>query len=169
MILIVAEVYVSGMVQSKSDMKKAQIQTAGKSTLEGITRNIKLASQVETTYGAYTGDGTHLILKVPAIDSSENFVYSGGARANDYIIYYLEQKNLHKVVSSSNVSSRLYLQNDTDDILLNNVKTLSFSYDPAIPNSSLVSINITLEDTSQKVPIEINLNASGRPRNVQSN
>jgi len=167
MILVVAEVYVSGMVQSKADMKKAQLQIAGKSSLEGVTRNIKLASKVEATYDVYTTDSTHLILKIPAIDSSENFIYSGGARVNDYIVYYLDGKNLHKVIDAPNVSSRLHSQDGSDDILLNNVKSINFGYDMPAPNTVLVNINITVEDISQKVPIELNLNANGRLRNVQ--
>lgn len=166
-ILVVTQVYVMGMVQSKSDMKKAKIQAEGRTALEGITKNIKLASRIEATYGGYTSDTTNIILNIPAIDSSENFIYSGETRVNDHVTYSLVGKNLHKVISSPNVSSRLYSQDGTDSIILSNVKSLSFSYNPAIPNTTLVSVNITLEDTTQKVPIEINLNANGRPRNVQ--
>lgn len=168
MILIVAEVYVGGIAQSKTDMKKAKLQAEGRSTLEGITRNIKLASSVEATHGTYTSDSTNLILKIPAIDSSENFIYSGETRLNDYIIYYLDGKNLHRIINSSNATSRLYSQDGIDDTLLTNVKSLSFTYDPVVPNISLVLVDITLEDTTPKVPIEINLKANGRLRNVQS-
>jgi len=167
MILVVTQVYVTGMVNSRTDMKKATLQTGGRSVLEGITRNIKLASAVEATHDTYTSDATNLILKVPAIDSSENFIYSGGVRVNDYIVYYLEGKKLHKVVDSTNVTSRLYPQNGTDNIIMTNVKSLSFTYNPAIPSVTMVNINATLEDISQKKPIEITLNAGGRLRNVQ--
>lgn len=167
MIFVVTQVYVTGMVNSKVDMKKATLQTGGRSALEGITRNVKLASAVEATYDAYTSDATNLILKVPAIDSSENFIYSGGNRINDYIVYYLDGKDLHKVVSSTNATSRLYTQDGTDNILMTNVKSLSFTYNPAIPNVTMVNINATLEDTTLKDPIEITLNAGGRLRNVQ--
>lgn len=169
MILIVAEVYVGGIAQSKTDMKKARLQVEGKSALEGITRNIKLASSVEATHATYTSDNTNLILKVPAIDSSENFIYSGETRLNDYITYYLDGKNLHRIINSSNITSRFYSQDGIDDTLLTNVKSLSFTYDPAVPNTTLVMIDITLEDTTPKVPIDINLKANGRLRNVQSN
>jgi type II secretory pathway pseudopilin PulG len=166
MILVVAQVYVMGMVQSKSDLAKAQLQTEGKSTMDGIIKNTKLASSVEASYGGYTTGSTNLVLKVPAIDTGENFLYNppdSSIRDYDYIIYHFENKNLHKVIYSINPNSRLYAQNNTDNIILSNVKSLSFTY----PGVSMVTVNVTIENTTQKKPIEVNLTANGRLRNVQ--
>lgn len=166
MILVVGQVYLIGMVQGKSNMKKAQLQTEGKSAMDGIMKNVKVASAIESAYGEYTSDGTHLILRMPAIDTNENFIYI--APTNDYVTYYLEGKNLHKLVTSANTSSRLFAQNGSDNIILSNVKTLAFTYSAVTPaTSSLVTLEMTLENTTQKVPIEIKLKSSGRLRNVQ--
>jgi len=168
MITVVGQVYIVGMVQSKSDMAKAKLQIEGKSAMEGIVNNIKLSSAVETTHFGYTSGPQVLILKIPAITEDENFLYNppgGSTRDNDYVIYYLENKNLHKLVESSNVLSRLYSENGTNNVILSNVKTLSFAYDPVIPDVSKVTVNITIENTNYKKVIEVPLSGEVTIRN----
>lgn len=168
MIGVVGQVYIMGMVQSKSDMAKSQLQIDGKSAMEGIINNVKLSSGIEPVHSGKTSDAQILILKIPAINNEESFLYNPPGsltRDNDYITYYLENKNLHKTVESLNLSSRLYSENGTDKVILSNVKTLSFTYDPAIPDVSKVAISMVIENTNYKSPIEVPLSGEGTIRN----
>ena len=165
---MVGQVYILGMTQSKSDMAKALIQIEGKSVMEGIVNNIKLTSSIEPIHSGKTSGADVVILKIPAIDDDENFIYNppgSSTRDYDYITYYLENKNFHKAVESTNISSRLYLSNGIDDILLTNVKSLSLLYNPAMPDASKVSINLVIENTKYKKPIEVPLRGQGTIRN----
>lgn len=168
MIVVVGQVYIMGMVQSKSDMAKANLQIEGKSAMEGIVNNVKLSSSIEPTHSGLVSGAQTLILKIPAISVDENFIYNppgSSTRDNDYVTYYLENKNLHKKVESTNISSRLFAQNGTDVVILSNVKSLNFSYSPAIPDVAKVSASIVIENTNYKTPIEVQIGGQGTIRN----
>jgi|GEM_PF-1245662 len=167
MIVVVAEVYVNGMVQSKSDFVKVRLQSEGKAAIDGITKNVKSASSVEGTYSSYTSGQTVMILMTPAIDSSENFIYDGGTLVYDRIVYYVDGENLHKAVFSTDTDSRLYPQNGSDNIILRNIKSFSFTYTPAVPNTDFVEIDTELEDAvSGNKIVNISLESKGRLRNA---
>lgn len=163
--VIIGEMYVKGTISSKTEITRARLQVEARNALEGITSNIKLASSINSSYGEYTGDANTMILSLPAVDTGENFIYNGSQKTHDYIVYRLENKNLHKLVFSSEPNSRLYSQNLSDQVILSNVKTLAFSYEPALPTSIIVTTDITIEDTSQKVVQEVSVNAKAKRRN----
>lgn len=168
MVTVVGQIYIMGMVQSKTDMAKAKLQIEGKSAMEGIINNTKLASGIEQIHSGDTSGAQVLILKVPAITVDEEFLYNppgGSTKDVDYITYYLENNNLHKKVESTNTSSRLNAQNGADNIILSSVKSLAFTYTPEIPNASKVAISLVLENTNYKTPIEVPLVGEGAIRN----
>lgn len=167
MIVVVAEVYVNGMVQSKSDFVKVRLQSEGKAAVDGMTKNVKLASSIENTYSSYTSGPQVMILKIPAIDSSDNFIYDGGTAVYDRIVYYIDGENMHKAVFSTDTDSRLYQQNGSDNIILRNIKSFAFTYTPAVPNTDFVEIDTELEDAvSGNKIVNISLESKGRLRNV---
>lgn len=164
--VVIGEMYVKGTISSKTEINRSKLQVEAKNTLEGITSNVKLATKMEASYGGYTGGASTLILSLPAVDANENFLYSGNQKIHDYIIYRLENKNLHKLVFSTDSNSRLYSQNGSDQILLSNVKALTFAYEPALPTSIIVSTDLTVENTTQKVAQEVSVNAKAKRRNA---
>lgn len=163
--VVISELYLKGTISSKTEMNRAKLQIEAKNVVEGITSNIKLSTKMESSYEGYTGNATTLILSLPAVKPDESFIYSGNQKVHDYIVYYLENKNLHKLVFSTDANSRLYSQNASDKILLTNVKTLNFTYEPTLPTSIIVTTDITVENITQKVAQEVSVNAKSKRRN----
>lgn len=167
MVIVIGDLYLKGTLSSKTEMSRSKLQIETKNVVEGMNANIKLASKIDSTYnnGTYNASATTLILDLPAIDGTSTFLYSGNQKIHDYIIYYLDGSNLHKMVFSPDSRSRLYSENGSDQTLLSNVKTLAFTYDTAPPASVTVTIDITTQDTSQKIVQEISVNTEAKRRN----
>jgi len=170
LVVLIAEMYMNGMISSEKEMRKSKLQVEAKNVLEGITYNVKLSSGIEPSYGGYTsleGQNT-LILKVPAIDSSDNFLYTGGQKISDYIVYYLDSNNskeLHRLIVSTDPRSRLYGQNNTNTILLNNAQSLTFNFDQPPPNSSVATVNLTVESIGKPETVSVSAQATRRNNN----
>lgn len=165
MVVVLGDMYVNGTISSGKEMRKSKLQVEAKSVLEGINANVKLSAKMEATYAGYTGGATTLILDIPAIDSSNNFLYSGSQKVYDHIIYYLDENNLHKLVLSDNTSSRLNGQNNLNQTILDNVSSLAFSYDQAPPSSTMVTTNLTIQNTGQGDTQSVNVTAEAKRRN----
>ncbi len=172
-VMLLAQMYISGTISSEKEIAKSKLQVEAKSALEGINSNIKLSAKMEPSYTTdtsvtYTSSATTLILDIPAIDSSNTFIYSGSQKAYDHIIYYLDPDNtdnLHKLVFSDNPNSRLYSQNNSDQIILNDVQSVSFGYDSAPPNSVEVTTDLTLASTGQGETRTVNVSSQSKRRN----
>ncbi len=166
-VMVISDMYLKGTISSKTEMVKARLQIEEKNVLEGITSNVNLSTKIDSDYGGgmYTGGQQTLILDLPAIDSSNNFLYSGSQKVHDYVIYYLSGSDLHKLVYSSNPQSRLHGEDGSDQVLLSNVKSLSFTYDTTPPDSVTVTTDLTVQDTSQTPPLEVNVSSKALRRN----
>ncbi len=166
-VVVISDMYLKGTISSKTEMARSKLQIEEKNALEGITNNVTLSTKIDSDYGsgAYTGGQQTLILDLPAIDSGNNFLYSGSQKVHDYIIYYLSGSDLHKLVYSSDPDSRLHSEDGSDQILLSDVKSLSFTYDAALPNSVTVTTNLIIQDTAQNPPQEVNMSSKAMRRN----
>ncbi|MDO8507850.1 MAG: prepilin-type N-terminal cleavage/methylation domain-containing protein [bacterium] len=167
MVVVLGDMYMNGTISSGKEMRKSKLQVESKSVLEGINENVKLSAKVGEAYAGYTGGATTLILDIPAIDNSDIFLYSGSQKVYDHIIYYIEGSNLHKLVLSDNVSSRLHGQNNLDQVILDNVSSLVFSYDQAPPSSTMVNTSLTIQNTGQGQTQTINVTAEAKRRNSE--
>ncbi len=174
-VVLLGDMYVDGTISAEKEMRKSKLQVEAKNVLEGIDNNVKLSAKVDASYttgsnAVYTGSATTLILDIPAIDSSNNFIYSGSQNIYDHIIYYLDPantNNLHKLVFSDDPSSRLYSQNGSDQIILNDVQSLAFTYDASPPSSAIVDTNLTLYNTGQGNTQTVNVSAEAKRRNSE--
>ncbi len=172
-VILLAQMYISGTISSEKEIAKSKLQVEAKNALEGINNNVKLSAKIDSTYtsgagATYTGSNTTLILDVPAIDNSDNFLYSGSQKVYDHIIYYLDpnnSNNLHKLVFSDNTNSRLYPQNGSDSIILDDVQSLAFSYDSSPPQSVMVTTNLTLTNTGQGETRTVSVSSQSKRRN----
>lgn len=164
-IFIATDTYLGGIVSSKNEYLKSRLTSEARIISEGIMDNVKLAASVEESSGTYTTGSSTLILAVPAIDSSNNFIYSGNQGLLDHIVYTLEEKNLHKIIYSTNSDSRLFSQHNTDKIIAENVKSLIFTLDVPAPNTQNIDLNLTLENLKSKPILEFNLTTKGNLRN----
>lgn len=167
MMVVLGDMYMNGTISSGKEMRKSKLQVESKSVLEGINENVKLSAKMGVTYAGYTGGATTLILDIPAIDSSDNFLYSGSQKVYDHVIYYVDGNNLHKLVLSDNASSRLHGQNNSNQVILDNVSSLVFSYDQAPPSSTMVTTSLTIQNTGQGQTQTINVTAEAKRRNSE--
>ena len=165
-IFVGTDTYLTGLISSKKEYHKAQLSGDARVVTEGMIGNIKLGSGVEDAFGAYTSNETTLILLLPAIDSSNNFIYEADQQIFDRIIYFLAGNSLHKITLSTNQLSRLYSQNESEHILLTNVKSVVFTYDASPPNTNNVVINLTVQELKINPPLEYNVNVKGILRNA---
>lgn len=161
----VSEVYLRGMISSRSEISESQLQLEAKNVLDGMTDNIKMASLVEQSYGGYVSDTSQLVLAIPAIDIDDNFLYNGSNMVYDHIVYYKDGDNLHKLVISEDSDSRLFSQNGSDRVLLTNTKTLIFDYMPALSGAKVITVALTVTDDTRGASQDISLTAEGRIRN----
>lgn len=163
--LVAVQVYWDGMISSGKQSSYSVLQTGAKNSLDGILSNVKASGKVAKTYEGYTTNGTNVVLAIPAVDSSSNFIYSSGTKIYDYYIYYLSGTDLHKKTRSDNPSSVRYSQNNVDTVVLSDVTSLAFAYDDAtINNVRVVTVSMSVVNT--KHSLTVNVTGKGRLRNV---
>jgi prepilin-type N-terminal cleavage/methylation domain-containing protein len=148
-LLVLNAVYVAGIREFPRGFEKSKMQTDLNFSMDGIGMNIKDAFRSPSTYtnGATTfssgaGSYTHqnaLILELPAVNSSGDFIYSGSALQSDVIIYYLSSGNLYKR-TYGNPSGRLSSETGQAKIILNNVTGFACTY---TPSSNPITISCT--------------------------
>lgn len=164
-IFVATDTYLGGLVSSKNEYLKSRLSSDARIISEGILDNIKLAASVEENSGIYTTGISTLVLAVPAIDSDNNFIYNGNQLLLDNIIYTLEGENLHKIIYSTNGTSRLFPQHDSDKVIAENVKSLIFTPDAPAPNTQNIGLDLTLENSKSKPILEFNIKTKGNLRN----
>jgi prepilin-type N-terminal cleavage/methylation domain-containing protein len=74
-IFVATDTYIVGISSSTNQFFRSQLSDEARIVSDGVMDNVRLASMVEQVSGSFTSDSTHLILSVPAIDSSNNFIY----------------------------------------------------------------------------------------------
>lgn len=116
---------------------------------DNITRDIK-QSQLVQSYAPYTLSSTTLILNLPALDSSGNFIYSGSQLQTDTVIYTQSGTGLIKILYPNQLSTRAVgvTPGSATTLISDNVSNLNFSYSPNITAPRQVTFSITLSRTS---------------------
>jgi len=139
-----SNIYLNCMKQFGMEFAQTQLQTNSQTVLDRIISDIKGAISVETSYNAYTTNQRTIIMKIPSIDSSQNIIYSGDTMLTDYVIYYFQSESIHRKLIANSASSR-YPSNGQDKTIMTEVENLNFTYSPAVPSTSEVTVSMTLE------------------------
>lgn len=84
-----------------------------------LTRDIRCAAQVVSSYGSYTTGDNSIVLMAPSIDSLGEVINP----CYDYIIYKLQGTDLYRIVQKDALSSR----NACNNIIARNCADLTFS------------------------------------------
>lgn len=144
------------------------LQRETNTAIDSITRDIKQSIKIAESYNGTERDEHTLILSLPSIDEDENFIYDGSTVEKDYIIYYLDGTNLHKVISANSNSER-YQEDATDRIILKNISSLTFSYTPNSPGAETTQVNIetNIAKTISKTSISIDIDSTAIKRNYE--
>ena len=167
-IILVAtsSIFVTALKNYQINITKSDFQKEVNFSLDDINKNIKLAIEVPLTYGSYSLSQNILILALPTTDSSANFIYEDGAPLKDYVIYYSENGNLHKVTHADPSGIRAN-QNGEDKIILGNLTNVNYSYFPGLTGASQVEATIEVGKIVQKTNIKIEGKRLANLRNKQ--
>ena len=141
---VITSVYLTGYKTFTTQLASSTIQSDAQTILDALTTDIKNGILIEESYDSYTSDNDSIIIRVPAIDSGGNIVYSGSNMLFDRIIYYYSGDSIHKIIYADPMSKR-YSNSGKDVILDKKILALGFTYEPDATAATLVTITINSE------------------------
>ncbi len=160
----ITSVYIIGMTTYQGELATSTVQSNGQTILDALTLDIKNGVLIEPTYDTYATGPTSIIIRIPAIDSNKNIIYSGSDMVFDRIVYYYTGSSIHNIIIADNQSSR-YAKSGHDTVLDKNILTLSFEYDPDQSSATLVKVNISSDVKTGNETRRIQLSGQARLRN----
>lgn len=164
MLIVITNVYVTGFKTFREELATSQLESNAQTIIDEITNTAKNAQSAEAAYDIYTSGPNSIILKVPALDSNKNIIYSGNTMLFDRVIYYYEDSKIHKITLAEPTSTR-YVENGIDKIIDDKILELSFAYDPDAVSATLVTITVSSHQEIGKINRTISLTSKARLRN----
>lgn len=161
---VISSLYVVGFRTFKEQMAISTVQSDGQTILDRINTDAKNGLSIEQSYLGYTSGSSTIIIRVPAIDNNNNIIYSGTNMLSDRIIYYYQDKSIHKIIYADPASSR-YSKNAIDSILDKKILVLNFTYEPEVSSATLVTTTISSEIIVGNHSEKIQLTGKARLRN----
>ena len=127
--VIIGSLYLSGFTSYRRELAQTSIQSNAQTILDNIMNDTKNAQSVEETYRGYESGNHTIILRVPALDTNKNILYSHDSMLFDRIIYYYDNNKIHKVTYAQTNSIR-YKENNLNKTIDESTLQLHFSYEP---------------------------------------
>jgi prepilin-type N-terminal cleavage/methylation domain-containing protein len=119
----------------------AHVRTTGavRSTMLQMSEDVAQAVAIETTHTfsgtTYTSTNNTIVLRLPAVDSSDNVI----ASTYDYVVYYLSDGSLYQKVDPGTNSAR----GAVSKLIAENIDIFDLTYDNAtVTFASYVTIDI---------------------------
>lgn len=161
----VSSVYIKGMQTFRTELSQSQLQSDAQTILDEILNDVKNGQSIETSYNndQFTTGQNSIIIKIPALDSNQNILYTGTNMRFDRVIYYFEGNSIHKVVYADSGSTR-YANNGIDKVLAKNVLVLSFSFEP-IDSPTLITVNVSNNTSIGQNERTVSITGQARLRN----
>ena len=131
-------------------------------TADDLGSQIKQAAEAPESYDTFVRDAQNLILALPAVDTNQNFIYSGDDLIYDYVIFYIDGSVLKKIVIPDVQSTRAA----KNDSVLENVSSFNCTYSPA-SETSLITCTIQTSQTISKSILNFTATKTARLRNHQ--
>lgn len=170
-LVVITSVYLVGFRTFREELASSTVQSNAQTILDQIVTDTKNGMLIEpptnpVTIGAKTfTTGTNtIIIRLPAINSSKQILYSGSDMLYDRIIYYYENNEIHKITIADTGSIR-YKNNMADTVLDKKALSLSFEYDPDLSTATLVKVNLSSTISVGNRNKEINISGQARLRN----
>lgn len=138
---VITSVYLTGYKTFREELASSTVQSNGQTILDALTTDIKNGLQIEPSYSSYTTSDSSIIIRIPAVDTDKNILYSGSTMLFDRIIYYYQNNSIHKVIYADPSSSR-YSKNGTDAVLDSRILVLRFTYEPDATAATFVTATI---------------------------
>ncbi len=161
-----SNIYIESLKTFETESAQSILQTDSQTAIDRIINETKGAQKVESSYSTYTTGETVMVLAIPAIDEDQAIIYNGSVVVSDYIIYYLQSGSIHRKIYADDESVR-YSQNEEDYVFATGVEDLTFEYSPAPPQTTEVTVTLTLERTIGKSARNITLTNKTKLRNKQ--
>lgn len=163
-LIVITSVYLVGFRTFREELASSTVQSDAQTILDAIVTDTKNGMLIEPTYDTYTTGTNTIIIRVPAVDSGQNILYSGTDMRYDRVVYYYTGSEIHKVTYADNDSIR-YKNNLADTILDKNALSLSFEYDPDPTTATLVKISLSSTISVGNRNKDINISGQARLRN----
>lgn len=161
---VVATVYVTGFNTYRQELASSTVQSNAQTILDALITDARNGVLIEPTYDSFTTGADTIIIRIPAIDASQNILYSGSDMIFDRIIYYYSGNEIHKVTFADPLSSR-FPKNGIDSVLDKNILVLNFTYEPDPTAPTLVTATISSEVQAGNRTRSITLTGQARLRN----
>jgi prepilin-type N-terminal cleavage/methylation domain-containing protein len=161
---VIVSVYITGLKTYNQEFTQTQLQSSAQTILDTILNDTKNAQAVEETFNSHTTGPNTIILRVPAINSSQVIQYEDSQMLFDRIVYYYENNRIHKLVYA-NPSSTRFSENNTDKILATNILILNFTYDPDPIAPTLITATVSNAESVGKLTRSISVSGKARLRN----
>lgn len=145
-LIVITSVYLVGFRTFQEELASSTVQSDAQTILDAAVTDIKNGILIEPTYtfglDTYTTGADTIIIRVPAVNASEQIIYNGSDMLYDRLIYYYEGTEVHKITIADPASIR-YKNNGNNAILDKRALNLSFIYDPDQATATLVTVNLS--------------------------
>jgi|GEM_PF-1343233 len=169
-LVVITSVYLVGFRTFREELASSTVQSGAQTILDAVVTDVKNGMLIEQSYTSddktYTTghDPEMIIIRVPAMNSSQQIIYDGTDMAFDRLIYYYLDNEIHKVTFANPASVR-YKNNGNDAILDKHALSLSFAYDPDQFTATLVTVTLKSNIQTGNRNKEITISGSARLRN----
>lgn len=162
-VTVIASLYTTGLKTYSEEVEKTNLQVENRVTLNRLKNDLLQGYRIEPGWTdpddstVYTTSENTVVIAVPAIDSNNDWIYSGNTPDLDHIVYFKDGDNLYKRVEASN-SDPDKRKISGPSVEATYVSSLIFSYDQD-PGTGLV----------KTVTADMTLARTIRGRNVSTN
>lgn len=164
-IAAMAAIYAVTLKEYKIEKARNEMQRSVNFASDELGKNIKQAINIPETYDTYTRDDESetLIIELPSINSSEEYLYNGDDLRTDYIIYYRSGSELHKITLADSLSTR-YDVSGEDFKILSDVTDFNCDYEPLV-DTDVVTCSIALSQGIYNKDITVSAEKTAIKRN----
>jgi len=161
---VITSIYLVGFRTFREELASSTVQSNAQTILDAVITDTKNGMLIEPDYDTYVTGPNTIIIRLPAIDSNKQIIYSGTDMLYDRLVYYYDNNEIHKVTYADPGSTR-FKNNEANTILDKNVLSLSFEYDPDPATATLVKVKLNSYIGVGNRNKEINLSGQARLRN----
>lgn len=167
--IVIISLYQVAIREYSINFQKIKIQTSLNFATDSIAQTAKMGLALAPSYGEFTRSAGTVIIEVPALDESGNFIYSGSAIEKDYIIYQLEGGNLEKRIYGNSLG-RYANQHGEPNVILKNVTNFSCNFSNQVSGRAdyykTLTFNVTTKEKILDKEISFNVTKTVNLRNA---
>ena len=171
LLIAISSLYLIGFRTYTEELASSMVQSNAQTIMDAVILDAKNGMLIPETYHSdttgkdYTTDVNMVIIRIPAINASNQILYSGTDELYDTVIYYYSNNEIHKVTYADLPSAR-HSKDGLDTVLDKQILSLNFVYDPVDPGAAhLVKVTISSDIMVGNRNKEITITGEARMRN----